>query len=49
MNKSIITESDVDPAEAEEWLDALQSVYDNEGVERAQLKAVLSDVRNLIL
>jgi pyruvate dehydrogenase E1 component len=36
MNKSIITESDVDPAETEEWLDALQSVYDNEGVERAQ-------------
>jgi len=35
-NKSIITESDVDPAETEEWLDALQSVYDNEGVERAQ-------------
>ena len=36
MNKSIITESDVDPTETEEWLDALQSVYDNEGVERAQ-------------
>jgi pyruvate dehydrogenase E1 component len=36
MNKSIITESDVDPAETKEWLDALQSVYDQEGVERAQ-------------
>jgi pyruvate dehydrogenase E1 component len=36
MNKSIITESDVDGTETKEWLDALQSVFDNEGIERAQ-------------
>ncbi len=36
MSKSIITEPDVDPQETEDWLDALESVVDKEGVERAQ-------------
>jgi len=32
---SIIEESDVDPQETEEWLAALESVFETEGVERA--------------
>jgi pyruvate dehydrogenase E1 component len=34
--KSIHQEADVDPDETQEWLDALASVNDQEGVERAQ-------------
>jgi len=34
-NKSINSESDIDPAETEEWLEALESVYEKEGSGRA--------------
>jgi pyruvate dehydrogenase E1 component len=35
INKSITSEPDIDPEETQEWLDALHSVLDKEGVERA--------------
>ncbi len=33
--KSIITDSDIDPEETEEWLEALESVHQEEGTARA--------------
>ena len=35
MFKSIIHDPDIDPQETQEWLEALASVVDTEGVERA--------------
>ena len=34
--KSIHVKPDLDPEETKEWLDALESVYQTEGVARAQ-------------
>ena len=33
------TKPDIDPQETQEWLDALDGVLENEGVDRAHLRA----------